>query len=196
MKKFRYITVLAGRFVRATLQPGYVPDVPDAYGDRSDSPLDGWDGEELDLMLTEGRRHLSSINEQIRQLRTRAQYYLAIALTTGAATLSLVERALVNPGIFCVWLVALICYLLSVIILFSVNSSTVKFGEVDAVLLAAEPKEEVKRSAARAYPTAVRTSVSSFYAAFSVLRIGVWLFVLAVISSAAVWTLGALLSKV
>jgi hypothetical protein len=77
--------------VRALLEPGHTPPVHEVHG-RNAGSLDGWELDDLTMLIEEGRRQHDRLNDELERVRSRAQVMLALALALAGAIASMYGR--------------------------------------------------------------------------------------------------------
>lgn len=173
--------------VAAIARPGRAPEVPNVHQmDAGD--VTSWEHVELNLLIDEGRRQADGQQQQLSEIRTRAQFVFA----TGLALAGLL---LADSGPFIVRSPRLgdvltgggfLAALWGVLGAASVIVSTAALSTIDAALLSRAARSEVLMTVATAYSKGVGTGANTVAGRLTVLREAVvWVLLAAIFAAAA-----------
>jgi hypothetical protein len=113
-------------------------------------PLDGWESDDLQIMIDEGRRQLDSQIAQLEAIRGRAQWLFTI----GAAIVAALGGSFVavGPGwaLSVLWLVAIAAITYGVAGVAAIMTVRADFNGIDTAVLSSKPRA-VLRSLAGSY---------------------------------------------
>ena len=173
----------------ALFKPNFRPSIPDTYGvDPGD--LHDWPDADLPVLIEEGRRKLDALDERHEQIRSRGQTLFTVmlgflAVAVGTRFLSTVADSTVA---FVVWYAGLAIGAVGLLGAAAVFATTAEMGAIDTVLLSREdPAAGITRSLAQGYPKAVKKSMLSVMARFTVLRDATWFSILGAVLVTGAW---------
>lgn len=159
-------------------------EIPDTYSGIKNGNLSDWSHASIEILTTEGRQQLDTLNSTFERIRSRGQYVIAMTIASiafaGAAAGSVVEHV----ALFVSWSLGLAILVWTLLCSCAVFASRAELGSVDTILLSGESvtsDEELFRLVATAYVSAVRRSANAVNVRFTLLRNTTWFFIIGVL---------------
>jgi hypothetical protein len=175
------------RHVLALFLPGIYVPVFEAYRIEP-SPLDGWQDQDFNLLIDEGRRQLDVQREELERVRARGQFLFTTAGALLAVMLGFGRRVVRHESItlFLLWSFGALLVTLGLLGAASLMTARGEFGAIDTRLLSAT-RPPVLEDLARAYPEQVGPGENTLATRIAVFRDAATLVVLGAIAQAVTW---------
>jgi hypothetical protein len=166
--RFRHGQLIYGLHVLAVLMPGEAVRVFRAHQIKAVA-LDGWSGEELDLMVEEGRRQLDRQLSDLERIRGRSQWLFSIGAAVTVAVAGALAGDEPNAPRLLLWLAALALVVYGTAGAAAVMTVRADFKTIDTAALSAETPP-IKEALAGSYSRMLGTGENTVATRLSVFR--------------------------